>query len=347
MVTRVTYTVKPNDLMNFQDMSVYISNTRLSTYTSILKINDPNQVIRAYYWNIALCSAIYPLLHTLEITFRNALDHSVRSHHQPPTTTFPSYNGDTYWFEKIVQSIQDRKISKMRADKKKFWINSSGKRLKFSTSESHIIRARSDLLKESRHPSAGDLLSRVPFGFWTTLLEKDYEDITNKHLLWPNLTQYVFPNAPANTSRSDIEERFRIIRELRNRLSHHEPVWKLYARKPNGDLDYSAPIYGLNAIISLIIKQYDSILEIIKWMSSDAYQSFISAKMNIEFNKLCSQDGFYAYVSPEKIRNRKSLSRAKREFFKYIEAAQNINVIYIKSNNKRGLVLGINEPNLP
>lgn len=87
-------------------------------------------------------------------------------------------------------------------------------------------------------------------------------------------------------------------------------------------------------------------LEVIKWMSLDTYSSFLLSKMHIDFKKMCSLDGFYAFVNKEKISNIKSKSRAKREIFQMLNSFQNDQVIYIKTKNKKGVILGINEPEL-
>jgi len=331
-------------------MSDFISTPRLSTYENILKLTDPNQKLRAYYWNIALAGAIYPLMQTLEITLRNAIDVAVKNYHQPNSangSNFVSYKNNDLWFEQLVKAIQDRKIAKMSKQNAVRWVK-NGNRIKYSTTESHVKKARDDASIVKSWVKGEDVLSRLPFGFWTTLLGKDYEDLTNKHLLWPNLLPYVFPNAPSNIKRKDIEDHFNLIREFRNRLSHHEPIWKFYSRNPaNNLLDYSTPIFGLNASLNLLNKQYDDMLMLLQWMSLSAYNNFNYSRIGNEFNKLCSIDGFYAYVDKEKVANCYPASKVKREFFKLAETLQNVSVVYMKTNGKRGYILGLNEPSLP
>ncbi len=41
-------------------MKHYISEARLNSYKTILKLKDEDQILRAYYWNKALCGANYP-----------------------------------------------------------------------------------------------------------------------------------------------------------------------------------------------------------------------------------------------------------------------------------------------
>ncbi|RJN95251.1 hypothetical protein D3X56_16860, partial [Acinetobacter baumannii] len=92
---------------------------------------------------------------------------------------------------------------------------------------------------------------------------------------------------------------------------------------------------------------YDDMLMLLQWMSASAYDNFNYSRIGNEFKKLCSIDGFYAYVDREKVANCYPASRAKREFFKLAETLQNVNVVYMKTNGKRGYILGLNEPSLP
>lgn len=330
-------------------MSNYISAPRLDSYKNVLKLNDSQEILRAYYWNIAVAAAIYPLIHTLEVTLRNALDLAVQNYHEPVRNSGkPSYKGNPSWFKLIVTDRQESKISKMNRKQHSEWVDSkTGRRKKYSSSENHIKKAIKEITKGKPYAQPEDILSNVPFGFWTTLLSTDYEDFTNKHLLWPNLFRHVFPNAPYGYARKDIEQHFNLVREFRNRFAHHEPVWKFFHRnQSDNSIDYTNPVFGLNASLSLLNKQYEDMLDIVKWISSDTYNSFLLSKMHVDFKKICSLDGFHAFVNKEKILNIKTRSKAKREIFQFIDDFQNKQVVYIKTKNKKGIVLGINEPQL-
>ena len=96
-------------------------------------------------------------------------------------------------------------------------------------------------LSGNRNPSAGDLVSRLSFGFWSSLFKGQYERI-----LWTRLLPDVFPHAPRRQrARKEISKRVDRIRRLRNRVFHHEPIWHLQ------DLE----------------QQHQQILETIGWIS--------------------------------------------------------------------------------
>ena len=64
-----------------------------------------------------------------------------------------------------------------------------------------------------------DLISSLPFGFWTSLYSPRLEEI------WRHDLRKVFPHA-VRLKRSDIAKRLASIRHLRNRVAHHECILK-------------------------------------------------------------------------------------------------------------------------
>ena len=75
--------------------------------------------------------------------------------------------------------------------------------------------------KRGKASSPDDIISALTFGFWTGLFRSNYEQV-----LWPQLLEEVFPYVPPEIrTRSQIARRVQRIRNLRNRVFHHEPVW--------------------------------------------------------------------------------------------------------------------------
>ena len=84
-------------------------------------------------------------------------------------------------------------------------------------------RVNRDLKKYAATPSAGDIVSHLWFGFWVKLLSNSYEGV-----LWPHLLRPVFPHAPRRQRKvKNLRSQLEIIRRLRNRVFHHEPIWHL------------------------------------------------------------------------------------------------------------------------
>jgi hypothetical protein len=87
--------------------------------------------------------------------------------------------------------------------------------------QDRVARLTRDLNSQSKPLRVGDFVSGLTFGFWVNLFNSNYEQS-----LWPQLVRPVFPNVPrSQRARHHIFHRLNTIRELRNRVFHHEPVW--------------------------------------------------------------------------------------------------------------------------
>ena len=85
-------------------------------------------------------------------------------------------------------------------------------------------------LPQQRRESVGAIVAELSFGFWVGLLGPGY-DAT----LWRRCLYRAFPNA-RRMKRRDIHGRFNMLRRLRNRVAHHEPVLRKRAdRGPRAD----------------------------------------------------------------------------------------------------------------
>jgi hypothetical protein len=144
-------------------------------------------VIGRYRWNIALSMSFYPALHLLEVTLRNNLHRVMSAHH-----------GTSAWYELTPPVLTPG-------------------------DQGTIMKAKGELKKQQKPEEPGRLVAELSFGFWTSLLGTGYEQ-----KLWPRLLGAVFPHMPRRQrTRSNVARRFHHIRHLRNRVSHHEPIYKL------------------------------------------------------------------------------------------------------------------------
>ncbi len=134
------------------------------------------------------------------------------------------------------------------------------------------------------------------FGFWTHLLTAEYEEPRKLSLLWPHLTAEVFPSRPAQIRWHHLENKFTRIRDLRNRLAHHEAVWKFQELDANGKPDYSRPVYGLNASLHLLRRAWDDILEALYWICPVRYAAFMSEGHHVRFETLATLEGLKCYT---------------------------------------------------
>lgn len=138
-----------------------------------------------YFWNIDLAESLVPCLHAVELALRNSIH-----------AAFTAHYGTDMWFyqEDVLQS---------------------GQLVQFANGLREVAK--------KPKPLAGRIVAELQFGFWVTLLSGPYDQE-----IWANsnftLLRTVFPNAPT-LSRDQAHKRFNPIRQLRNRVMHHEPIW--------------------------------------------------------------------------------------------------------------------------
>ncbi|MFP2906365.1 hypothetical protein ACLESD_15135 [Pyxidicoccus sp. 3LFB2] len=91
-----------------------------------------------------------------------------------------------------------------------------------SRDQNAIKVAKTELGKRNVAFEPGRLVAELSFGFWTSLLSRDYEQV-----IWPSLLKPVFPHMPRrDRTRKRVAERMHQVRKLRNRVFHHEPIWR-------------------------------------------------------------------------------------------------------------------------
>jgi hypothetical protein len=168
-----------------------VSAERIGTYRR--GAADDEEVLARYLWNIALCEALYPSLHFLEVALRNVV-------FEAATAAYPSAGAAAVdcWLERP---------GILHAD------------------EARAVRAAAQRLSRRGKPcEAGRLVAELSFGFWTALFDVRYEQ---DRVLWPRLfAQKIFAHAPRQKrSRKALSPMLNRVRHLRNRAFHHEPIW--------------------------------------------------------------------------------------------------------------------------
>jgi hypothetical protein len=170
-------------------------------------------ILDKYHLNIQLSEAMLPALSYLEVCLRNRLDQTIKIF----------FGSD--------------------------WLITPHARL-ISLKDQTKIKEIYTRIKREKHTNPGhdDILAQMTFGFWCTFFHKKYDP-----LIWhkKNALRNVFPNlARNNRKRSYVEQRILLVKELRNRIAHHEPI-------------LSKPIK--------ILQSYQITIELLQAISLEAY----------------------------------------------------------------------------
>lgn len=201
-----------------------LSPERLARYRVRLDDTDVD-VIARYLWNVDLCDALLPSLHFLEVCLRNRLNVAIAGIH----------GADWYTNDEIIR------LSEQRDD---------------------VKRALAILARDGKPNDPPRVVAALGFGFWTALFKRSYE--WNPNPLWPKHIGAVLPNLNPygalpgrGRGRAAAEGRLDLLRKLRNRISHHEPIWQ-------------GQKVGVGAPRRPLIGDHESLIEAIGWLSLEA-----------------------------------------------------------------------------
>lgn len=145
-------------------------------------------VMARYLWNIAICESLYSPLQMFEVALRNAI-------HVAMTTLCEK---DT-WYD--TASLTPWGYQQVGVAKQK-------------------------IAKSGKPVTSGRVVAELHFGFWTSMFEDHYE---RSSPFLPGGIKKVFPRLVKSLhNRKDIKARLESIRQLRNRVFHHERIihWK-------------------------------------------------------------------------------------------------------------------------
>lgn len=175
-----------------------LSEDRLATYRRETH-NDMEKAVRLYTWNTAISAAFYAPLQGLEVTLRNAL------HVQLTQAYGPS------WYDNPATHLSN-------------------------VGKQHIERARKDLLRDRKPDDAPHIVAALSFGFWERLLSHGPRGKNNYEIaLWRPALHKAFPHAKPRR-RQTVHRPIMELRNLRNRIAHHEPVFRRNLRSDYDDI---------------------------------------------------------------------------------------------------------------
>lgn len=168
-----------------------ISSERLLSFKK--SENDTiDMLIERYKLNLRISQAFYPELSILEVTLRNAVDTMLK------TCISETWIEDEIKQQKILNNCEHEKLVTVYNNTKKEYSGSNF--------------------------TIGKVIANLTFGFWTNLCSKWYcSNIWNKGRCFKG----VFVNYPDNVNNIGvIAAKLRLIRRLRNRIFHYEPIFK-------------------------------------------------------------------------------------------------------------------------
>lgn len=190
-----------------------ISNERIQSYQTVFQPPDDTALMGVYLWNAHVCGAFYPLISAAEVTLRNAIDHaSVAS-----LGRFWWTSNKLHYRSFVTQAQAPHAVKALR--------------------ENFALATRAHLAEQRRRPETqraqalphSGVIAKTAFSTWEFILDREF---LGRGLVWPKHMPQVFRGQwPAPRAGVVLDHARRLVstlRDFRNRLSHHEPIWKRY-----------------------------------------------------------------------------------------------------------------------
>jgi hypothetical protein len=220
---------------------------------------DLSRALARYYWNIDLCKASYPALQVLEVDLRNSLDAVIRPLF--PVVDHPlAYRHIRSWLTRTSYSE----------------VRPTGEVVVHPGGRGAVSRALEKVLGKDPAMNArrthDDLIAATSFGLWVGMLETAYDEPgTNGIHLWSTHRKKVFPGAKDDDLMTTIRTIFNGLRQFRNRVFHHEPIWAKTEKSPTPS------------------DRYSEILRALRWLNSS--HAHLLTRIYDPLSKLDSADG--------------------------------------------------------
>lgn len=236
-----------------QALVAAISAPRLSSYRKFFQPQTDEELLGIYRWHEDLCSTFSRNMAWIEIVLRNRF-------HQALSQRYGTVGAGTSrdWYHHLHLSPHSH------------------------DSVRRITHTQSGQPRRPA-PAPDDVVAKLTFGFWPALLDVK-EDIQGTRLSWGDILIAVVPGHRqkdaaywrGSAHRDALFARLDLCKDLRNRIAHHEPIWKqgaLYEEtKPRPRrkvaLVAPAPRTPVEALARLQL-QHDRVMELLHWLSPE------------------------------------------------------------------------------
>ncbi|MGL5888813.1 MAG: Abi family protein, partial [Bacteroidia bacterium] len=184
--------------MKYKDFEYYLSPERMSRYYNACGY-DKVKAKKLYRINLKLSKSFLPLLSLFEVGLRNAIHRELSLHFADPDWIIHQQSGF------MISPSLGSKMVNNRVIAERYLLN-------------EVKKAQDKFRRSSTNLTSARLIAEQNFGFWTAMFDKKYFHTLSR------IPLKAFNALPPGINETVIFPKLRLIRNFRNRISHHEPI---------------------------------------------------------------------------------------------------------------------------
>jgi hypothetical protein len=265
-----------------------LSYQRLSNYRRFFGATSDAEVMGVYQWNEELSAAFFRTIALVEIVLRNKFHRAMSLFYGAVGT---SDSLDWYMYVSLNPASRD-KIKKM----------------------THQRRGK-QIVPRDPLPSPDAVISALTFGFWPHLLDLK-TDIFQRDINWGEILVKVLPGHRQQQPsywrklkhRDALFCRLELCDVLRNRIAHHEPIWKLgpllsesRARRNKTRIIQASALHNPSEALSRLALLYTRITELLAWLSPPVARHHESSITHIRCTHLLKLEVMMGFLKESKV----------------------------------------------
>lgn len=234
--------------VNYAEITANLSASRLRTYRTGLTTSQSglptSETVKAYFLLNEVSQHFFVPLQLVEVVLRNRINDHVKN-----------CKGKANWYDSVPATVK---------------------------AKDQVIKAKDLTKEEVKNPTPDDVVCRLTFGFWVNMLDGSQRDAAKPdHYIWDQYGfKRVFPGASTGVSIGLVSNRLLTLNTLRNRLFHHEPIWK------------GNKVDSVESAMKRIKARYADLIEVLGWLSPEKQALLHAWSFPGRFALSCEADRF-------------------------------------------------------
>lgn len=266
-------------MQDFERIFSGYSTERMLTYKNFIKLElkieeyTPENIYHFYNWSDLISSAFWQVISKIEVLLRNRINDVLKN------------NIDKNWFDLNKNNQTGIFFSKYHAES--------------------IEKALGNIRRKQKIVNNGRVVSELNMGFWTDFLDISFSNSSNqstKQIGWQYFIPEILPGYKYGNkdphrywnnekNKQKLKEKLNDIKEIRNRIAHHEPIFKYMSIKTR---ELSKDKRG-GYFISLQ-RNYLEALELLHWLSPELSKAYQKSYANQYAQYIITESTFHHMV---------------------------------------------------